>query len=306
MASFAFIVNGQNFELIEDEAHVSDSVRYLDASFSFDERWSGLRKFLIFEKGSESYKVEIVDNRIRPESNIVLSDGPWKVSVIGEKVVEDDLVKRITTDPKRIIIKRSGIKDGDPFPGITPSIGEQIVNRAAAEAEQASYAAGEATQAAGSAEQAAGSAAGYAQTARTNAVAAETYAVNASRKAVEAEKAANNAKEIEQRLHEKVAEYVSEHKEELKGDPGYTPIKGIDYFDGEPGEPGKEYDDTELRAEISSQNENIAKQLKQELTEYTTEYVEEYTDSRVRNYTITQSEYEALTDKSGIYFVVED
>lgn len=24
-----------------------------------------------------------------------------------------------------------------------------------------------------------------------------------------------------------------------KGDPGYTPIKGVDYFDGEPGQPGE-------------------------------------------------------------------
>ena len=137
MASFTFIVNGQNFELIEDEAHASGSVRYLDASFSFDERWEGLRKFLIFEKGSESHKIEIVNNRIHAEAGIYLEDGPWKVSVIGETVIDDDLVKRITTIPQMTVLKKSGMPNGDPFPEVTPSIGEQIVNRAAEEADRA-------------------------------------------------------------------------------------------------------------------------------------------------------------------------
>lgn len=34
-----------------------------------------------------------------------------------------------------------------------------------------------------------------------------------------------------------------------KGEPGYTPIKGIDYFDGEPGAPGKDYVLTEADKE---------------------------------------------------------
>lgn len=34
-----------------------------------------------------------------------------------------------------------------------------------------------------------------------------------------------------------------------KGEPGYTPIKGVDYFDGAPGEPGKDYVLTEADKE---------------------------------------------------------
>lgn len=258
MASFTFNVNGQNFELIEDEAHVSDSVRYLDASFSFDERWDGLRKFLIFEKGSESYKVEIVDNRIRPEANIILADGPWKVSVIGEKVVGDDLVKRITTDPQRIIMKKSGIKNGDPFPEITPTIGEQIVERAASEADRAEEAAGQAAESAGVAESAANNASLFSENAKSQAERAES-AENASKRYAEdakdeaetasffADTAFNNAQEAKRQADRSEAsmfeaQYQAEEAKRAADEAKHNT-----------------YDDTEVRELIAGNTEEIEK-----------------------------------------------
>lgn len=40
----------------------------------------------------------------------------------------------------------------------------------------------------------------------------------------------------------KIKEFLNEIKQikASKGDDGYTPIKGVDYFDGDPGEPGKD------------------------------------------------------------------
>ena len=43
----------------------------------------------------------------------------------------------------------------------------------------------------------------------------------------------NAAKTSETNAQQIVVEYVTEHKDELKGEPGYTPVKGTDYWTAE-------------------------------------------------------------------------
>lgn len=63
-----------------------------------------------------------------------------------------------------------------------------------------------------------------------------------------------NMEIIDETLKEKatltdVTTYIEEHKDELKGADGYTPIKGVDYFDGKDGVDGKDYALTETDKE---------------------------------------------------------
>ena len=87
-----------------------------------------------------------------------------------------------------------------------------------------------------------------AKTAETNASAAESTAVSKASEASASASAAKISEENANTYYEKtklltdsitgdvqriVVEYVTEHKDELKGEPGYTPVKGTDYWTAE-------------------------------------------------------------------------
>ena len=244
MISFTFKVKNQKLECSYDGI-VADSINYLDAVFLFSEEWNGLQKYAHFANGDKKYEMIIIDDEIRAERGLNLTEGIWKVNLHGSILEDGEIKTRITTNEVQIYVEKSGVMDGDPFPDVIPSIGEQIVSEATQAAEDAKLYRNEAKQSENGADDSAD-------------IATEKATI-ATEKAAEATQAAESAKAVASGLPERVSEYISDHKEELKGEPGYTPIKGIDYFDGEPGEPGKEYDDTELREEIASQNENLAK-----------------------------------------------
>ena len=247
MISFTFKVKNQKLECLYDGI-VADSINYLDAVFLFSEEWNGLQKYAHFANGDKKYEMIIIDDEIRAERGLNLTEGIWKVNLHGSILEDGEIKTRITTNEVQIYVEKSGVMDGDPFPDVIPSIGEQIVSEATQAAEDAKLYRNEAKQSENGADDSAD-------------IATEKAAI-ATEKADEATQAAESAKAVASGLPERVSEYISDHKEELKGEPGYTPIKGIDYFDGEPGAPGKDaepYDDTEIRAELTSQNENIAK-----------------------------------------------
>ena len=58
----------------------------------------------------------------------------------------------------------------------------------------------------------------------------ESRAVTAETNAKASENAAKTSETNAQQI---VVEYVTEHKDELKGEPGYTPVKGTDYWTAE-------------------------------------------------------------------------
>lgn len=250
MASFTFEVEGQHLRETEHRTVVSGSVRYLSADFHFSDDWGDIPKFAFFQKGTVTHKILLIDDKILPEQEIYLTDGNWLVSVLGDDVDGETINKRITTNEVYIHVDINGPTEGEPFEEITPSIGEQIIGEALKYATDAESAADEAKRSEDSAKL-------YRNEAEQSENQAEASAKTAALEAQKSYDSAEKAKQVEESLPEKIGEYVAEHKDELKGEPGYTPVKGVDYFDGEPGEPGKEYDDTELREELTSQNENI-------------------------------------------------
>lgn len=288
MASFTFTVEGQHLRETEHRIVVSGSVRYLSAEFTFSDDWGDIPKYSFWTKGSVTHKIMLTDNKISPDENIYLTDGDWLVSVMGEDVEGEEIKKRITTNEVYVHVELNGPTEGDPFEDITPSIGEQIIGMANKSAEDAENSANEAARSASDA-------ALHRNEAQQAEDQAEASAKSASKSAQDAYDSAEDAKKAVEDLPEKVEEYIDSHKEELKGEPGYTPqkgidyfdgepgytprkgvdyfdgytpIKGIDYFDGEPGEPGPAYDDTKIKKEVSELSAGLAKKAdKSELDE---------------------------------------
>ena len=278
MASFTFNVEGQHLRETDHRIVVSGSVHYLSAEFTFSEDWGDIPKISFWTKGSVTHKIMLTDDKISPEDGIYLTDGNWLVSVLGEDVEGEVIKKRITTNEVYVHVEQNGPTEGDPFEDITPSIGEQIIGMANKSAEDAENSANEAARSASDA-------ALHRNEAQQAEDQAEASAKSASKSAQDAYDSAEDAKKAVEDLPEKVEEYIDSHKEELKGEPGYTPqkgidyfdgepgytplkgldyfdgytpIKGIDYFDGEPGEPGPAYDDTAIKKEVKELNDGLA------------------------------------------------
>lgn len=278
MASFTFNVEGQHLRETDHRIVVSGSVHYLSAEFTFSEDWGDIPKISFWTKGSVTHKIMLTDDKISPEDGIYLTDGNWLVSVLGEDVEGEVIKKRITTNEVYVHVEQNGPTEGDPFEDITPSIGEQIIGMANKSAEDAENSANEAARSASDA-------ALHRNEAQQAEDQAEASAKSASKSAQDAYDSAEDAKKAVEDLPEKVEEYIDSHKEELKGEPGYTPqkgidyfdgepgytplkgldyfdgytpIKGIDYFDGEPGEPGPAYDDTAIKKEVKELTDGLA------------------------------------------------
>jgi len=131
-------------------------------------------------------------------AGLVLSAGDWNVSVHGDEMDADTLVKRITTNVVKLTVLPSGGVDGDAFPAFGGDIGARILaseedrntaekDRAAAELlrEEAETQREEDCAAAGSA----------ANTAITNTLAAKTLCENATSAANTAAQSCNAATE---------------------------------------------------------------------------------------------------------------
>lgn len=113
---------------------VSDTVAYLTAEFSFlTDDWKGLSKWAHFKNGDRLFSVNLVEDKIRAEDHLNLSAGEWEVYLHGAALSEGEVVRRITTQPQKLIVAASGVLDGEPLPITPPSVGEQIL----ATAEQA-------------------------------------------------------------------------------------------------------------------------------------------------------------------------
>ena len=106
---------------------VADSVKYVDCSFTFKTSdWNGLDKWVIFQKGEEVYRVDLVEDAIPKETGLNLGEGIWHVSLFGEGTDGT----RITTDSVTLEVKRSSVSDGEPLPPIEQTEAEQIAAKA--------------------------------------------------------------------------------------------------------------------------------------------------------------------------------
>ena len=126
-------VKGQSL-VLSYPVTVSDTIGYLTAEFIFLEHdWDGLCKWAHFKKGEEAYAVQLHDGRITGDDHLNLSAGEWDVYLHGTEVKGGEILRRITTVSRPIIVSQSGVLEGEPLPITPPSVGEQIL----AAAEQA-------------------------------------------------------------------------------------------------------------------------------------------------------------------------
>lgn len=109
---------------------VSDTINYLAILANFSNDWDGTEKYIHFTNKKDpsiSFQKLFVNDRITREDGLDLTEGEWIVSIHGETHAGGVTTMRITTESKVIKVEKSGIIDGEPFPEITPSIGEQVI-----------------------------------------------------------------------------------------------------------------------------------------------------------------------------------
>lgn len=229
MSKFYFDVDGQKLN-VEYEKTVSDTVNYLNAAFHFSDDWDGLSKYAHFHNGTTVYDMILINDCITAERGLNLSAGMWHVNLHGSILENNAIVERITTDSIQIYVEESAVISGEPFPGITPSIGEQIVAQATAQANAASTSASQALASKNAA-------AGSAQTATTKAGDASTYA---SQALASKNAAAGSAQTASQKASAANASAIAAAASAASCEP---------------------YDDTEIREELQGLNEGIANKL---------------------------------------------
>ena len=137
-----------------DSHVVADTIDYLEAKFIFrTDDWNGLDKWVHFAKDSAVYDIRLTEDCIRKENHLNLSAGMWKVYLHGNEFRDGEVIQRITTDEVVLYVIPTGTLDGEPFPTVPPSAGEQIIASAEAAEAGAKAAAVEARQAADEAAQ---------------------------------------------------------------------------------------------------------------------------------------------------------
>lgn len=112
---------------ISQDSLVAGTINYLSAQFEFSDEWNGLIKWAHFSKMGENYDVRLSNDGITAGDNLNLSAGTWAIYIHGDLLENDTVTQRITTDVKTIVVKSTGILDGEPLPISPPSVGEQIL-----------------------------------------------------------------------------------------------------------------------------------------------------------------------------------
>lgn len=124
-----FIVRGQVIKMSGPRRIVADTVNYLDAQYIFGDEWDGCAKVAYFSCGDNSYAA-VLDYNNKIEQGINLGTGTWVMHVVGQIVSDDEVTKRITTDPVSFEVYPAGDEAGEGFPVIEASYSEQILQQA--------------------------------------------------------------------------------------------------------------------------------------------------------------------------------
>ena len=107
---------------------VADSINYVNCSFTFKtDDWNGFDKWVVFSKGNENYRVDLIDDAIPKEAGLNLGEGLWNVSVFGEN---PEGTERITTNSVTVEVAKSTVQNGEPLPPISLTEAEQISAKA--------------------------------------------------------------------------------------------------------------------------------------------------------------------------------
>ena len=102
---------------------VSGSVNYIDCSFTFKtDDWKGSDKWVVFKKGDETYRADLIDDSIPRESGLHLGEGIWNVSLFG---INTNGTK-ITTNSVTVEIEKGAEAEGESLPALSLSESEQI------------------------------------------------------------------------------------------------------------------------------------------------------------------------------------
>lgn len=128
----AGFVRGQTLRLTVPRI-VADTIDYLTAKFLFQSSdWDGLEKWAHFAKSGAAYDIRLTDDEITADAHLNLSAGKWTVYLHGNRYADGKVVQRVTTETQTLEVFPTGILDGEPFPTVPPSAGEQIIASAAA------------------------------------------------------------------------------------------------------------------------------------------------------------------------------
>ena len=125
-----FVIDGQKLRLLGNPYIVGNSHDYLTASFQFfsDPDWEATEKHVFFKLGANNpYEIILIDDTISKDKHLNLSDGIWSIYVIGYDINDGTLVERIPTNKVSLLVEESGIEEGEPFPDVGGSTGEQIL-----------------------------------------------------------------------------------------------------------------------------------------------------------------------------------
>lgn len=110
---------------ISETIIVAESYNYLKAQFLFaTSDWNGLEKTAYFKQGETTHPSLLDENNITEPLH--LSAGTWSVSVVGRENVNGELVKRITTTSAIIEVLPFKAGNETPFPEATPTELERL------------------------------------------------------------------------------------------------------------------------------------------------------------------------------------
>ena len=107
MINLTFNVDGQFITRTDENRVVSDSINFVDATFTFSDEWVGV-KTAIFKKSNVVESVILVDDSCNIPSSVMVGKGCLEVTVFcGE---------RITANSAEVLIEQSGFIDVEPSP----------------------------------------------------------------------------------------------------------------------------------------------------------------------------------------------
>lgn len=137
MAQFRFAVFKERLELLTPTRGISDNYNTYSATFDFrSPDWDSTSKWVHFTNydydGGVQYDFNLINDSIPESDGLNLYPGIWDIYLHGEVLEEEEVVKRIVTNPVSIYVEQSENFDGDYLPPIGPSVAEQIDAKATA------------------------------------------------------------------------------------------------------------------------------------------------------------------------------
>ena len=137
MAQFRFAVFKERLELLTPTRGIADNYNTYSATFDFrTSDWDGTSKWAHFTnydyEGGVQYDFNLIDNAIPEDEGLNLPPGIWDIYLHGEVIEEEEVVKRIVTNPVSVYVEQSENFDADYLPPIGPSVAEQIDAKATA------------------------------------------------------------------------------------------------------------------------------------------------------------------------------